>query len=115
MELLYKVGVKVNKFRYIDNEILCKYDLREEFFNKLSFKVEDIIPLRKVFILLTNEGKKILKLTDSSEERINFIDKALNYTSEKYNNLLSYYKDENNNIIYKSGENKYILLNMIVC
>ena len=103
----------MNKFRYIDNEILCKYDLREEFFDKLSFKVEDIIPLRKVFILLTNEGKKILKLTDSSEERINFINKSLNYTSEKYNDLLSYYKDENENIIYKSGKNIYVILDMI--
>ena len=103
----------MNKFRYIDNDILCKYDLREEFFNKLAFEIEDIIPLRKVFVLLTSEGKKILKLTDSSEERIDFINKALNYTSEKYSNLLSYYKDENGKVIHKSGDNIYVILNMI--
>lgn len=103
----------MNKFRYIDNDILCKYDLREEFFNKLDFHVEDIIPLRKVFVLLTNEGKKILKLTDSSEQRIEFINKALNYSSKEYKNLLSYYEDKNGKFIYKSGENLYVILNMI--
>ncbi|MBQ6820576.1 MAG: CotS family spore coat protein [Clostridium sp.] len=103
----------MNKFRYIDNDILCKYDLREEFFNKLSFEVNDIIPLRKVFVLLTNEGKKILKITDSSEDRVRFIDEALEYTSKEYSNILSYYKDSNENITYKSGENTYVILNML--
>lgn len=103
----------MNKIRYVDNDILCKYDLREEFFNKLSFEIEDIIPLRKVFVLLTNEGKKILKLTDSPEERIVFIDQALNYVSKKYSELLSYYRDKEGRITYKSGENTYVILNMI--
>lgn len=103
----------MNKFRYIDNDILCKYDLREEFFNKLSFEIEDIIPLRKVFVLLTSEGKKILKLTDSVEERIDFINKALNYVAERYSNVLSYYKDGEGKVTYKSGENTYVILNMI--
>ncbi|MBE6054339.1 MAG: CotS family spore coat protein [Clostridium sartagoforme] len=103
----------MNRYRYIDNDILCQYDLSEEFFNKLDFKVEDIIPLRKVFVLLTNEGKKILKLTDSSENRINFINKALSYVSDKYSDLLSYYVDNSGRITHKSGENTYVILNMI--
>ena len=103
----------MNKFRYVDNDILCKYDLSEEFFSRLDFEIEDIIPLRKVFVLLTSDGKKILKLTDSSEERIKFINEALKYTSLKYNELLSYYEDKNGNIIYKSNKNNYVILNMI--
>ena len=51
----------MNRFRYIDKKILCSYDLSEAFFNKLGVEVYDIIPLRKVFILFTNKGKKILK------------------------------------------------------
>lgn len=107
------MGVSMNKFRYVDNDILCKYDLSEEFFSRLDFEIEDIIPLRKVFVLLTSDGKKILKLTDSSEERIKFINEALKYTSLKYNELLSYYEDKNGNIIYKSNKNNYVILNMI--
>lgn len=103
----------MNKFRYVDKDILCKYDLSEEFFNKLSFEIEDIIPLRKVFVLLTSEGKKILKLTDSSDNRIRFINEALKYVSENYDDILSYYEDEHGNVTYKSGENNYVILNMI--
>ena len=107
------MGVNMNKFRYVDNDILCKYDLSEEFFSKLDFDIEDMIPLRKVFILITNEGKKILKLIDSSEERIEFINKALKYTSSKYEDLLSYYENKEGKIIYESIKNKYVILNMI--
>ena len=103
----------MNKFRYVDREILCQYDLNEEFFVELSLEIEDIIPLRKVFVLLTNEGKKILKLTDSSEERIRFISEALNYISKEYNSVLSYYEGKNGEITYKFGSNTYVLLNMI--
>ena len=103
----------MKKFRYVDREILCQYDLNEEFFEELSLEIEDIIPLRKVFVLLTNEGKKILKLTDSSEERIRFISEALNYISKEYNSVLSYYEGKNGEITYKFGSNTYVLLNMI--
>ena len=68
----------MNKFSYIDKILLCSYDLSEEFFNKLGVKVYDIIPLRKVFVLFTDKGKKILKITNSSLDRINFINKTLN-------------------------------------
>ena len=68
----------MNKFRYIDKRILCSYDLSEEFFYKLGVNVYDIIPLRKVFVLFTDKGKKILKITNSSLDRINFINKTLN-------------------------------------
>jgi CotS family spore coat protein len=103
----------MNKFRYIDRDILCKYDLSEEFFAKLSLEIEDIIPLRKVFVLLTNEGKKILKLTDSSEERILFINEALNYIYKEYNDVLSYYVNKDGKIVHRFRENTYVLLDMI--
>lgn len=103
----------MNKYRYIEKDILCQYDLSEEFFNKLPFEVEDIIPLRKVFILITNEGKKILKLTDSNEDRIEFINSALKYISRDFNNVLSYYENKDGKIIYISNNKKYIILDMV--
>lgn len=103
----------MNKYRYIEKETLCQYDLSEEFFSKLPFEIEDIIPLRKVFVLITDEGKKILKLTDSNEERIEFINSALKYISRDFNNVLSYYVSEEGEIIYKSNDKKYIILDMV--
>ena len=87
----------MNKFRYIDKRILCSYDLSEEFFFKLGVKVYDIIPLRKVFVLFTDKGKKILKITNSSLDRINFINKVLNIIKEK----------DSKNLKRKEGKNGY--------
>ena len=78
----------MNKIRYIDKKILCDYDFKKELFDILDVKVQDIMPLRKVFVLFTNKGKKILKISDSSEERIEFIDKSLEFIERGFPNVL---------------------------
>ena len=54
------------KTRYVDKNILCEYDFKEEFINLLGIKINDVIPLRKVFVLFTDKGKKVLKITKPS-------------------------------------------------
>ena len=103
----------MNKFRYIDKRILCSYDLSEEFFYKLGVKVYDIIPLRKVFILFTDKGKKILKIISSSQDRINFISKVLNIIKEKDEYILQYCTNPNGDIITEWKGKSYVLLDMI--
>ncbi|GAB6169195.1 CotS family spore coat protein [Clostridium carnis] len=103
----------MNRLKYTDKNTLCKYDLSEEFFNSIGIEVEDIIPLRKVFVISTKDGKKILKMVDSSAERLEFIDNALKYISPKYENVLSYYKNKKDKIYEKWGENIYVILNMV--
>ena len=103
----------MNKFRYIDKRILCSYDLSEEFFYKLGVNVYDIIPLRKVFVLFTDKGKKILKITNSSLDRINFINKTLNIIKEKDKYILQYCINSNGDIITEWKGKSYVLLDMI--
>ena len=103
----------MNRFRYIDKKILCSYDLSEEFFNKLGVEVYDIIPLRKVFVLFTNKGKKILKSINSSKERIRFIDKILNIIKQNDKYILQYCKNSENNIVTNWKGKSYVLLDMI--
>ena len=103
----------MSKYKYIDRDILCKYDFSEEFLKTLDFEIEDIIPLRKVFILLTNKGKKILKLIDTPSNRINFINTSLEYLSLGYKDILSYYKNDKGDIVFESLDNRYVVLNMI--
>lgn len=103
----------MNKARYVDKEILCDYNLNEEFLSKLSLNIEEVIPLRKVFILITDEGKKILKITDSKEDRIEFINKSLNYIRERYEEVLTYHAKENGEIIYKNKNKSYVVLDLI--
>lgn len=103
----------MNRFRYIDKKILCSYDLSEAFFNKLGVEVYDIIPLRKVFILFTNKGKKILKSINSSKERIRFIDKILNIIKQNDKYILQYCKNSENHIVTNWKGKSYVLLDMI--
>lgn len=103
----------MNKFRYIDKKILCSYDLSEEFFLKLGVKVYDIIPLRKVFVLSTDKGKKILKITNSSLDRVNFINNILNIIKQKDEYVLQYCKNSNGDIITEWNGKFYVLLDMI--
>ena len=103
----------LNKLKYIDKKTLCKYDLSEEFFSNLGIEINDIIPLRKVFVLVTPSGKKILKIVNSTEERLEFIDKSLEYIAKKYPNVLSYFKTKKDNICEVWKEETYVLLDMI--
>ena len=103
----------MNKFRYIDKRILCSYDLSEEFFFKLGVKVYDIIPLRKVFVLFTDKGKKILKITNSSLDRINFINNTLNIIKEKDKYVLQYCTNSNGDIVTEWKGKSYVLLDMM--
>ena len=103
----------MSKIRYVDKELLCDYDLSEDFLEKLSLKIEDVIPLRKVFILITDKGKKILKITDSKEERINFINESLNYIRKGYEDVLSYCPKEDGIVVYKHKDKDYVVLDLI--
>lgn len=103
----------MNKFRYVDKKILCSYDLSEDFFEILGLKVYDIIPLRKVFILFTDKGKMILKSTNSSKERVDFINKTLNIIKEKDKYILQYCNNSKGEIITEWKGKSYVLLDMI--
>lgn len=103
----------MNKNRYVERELLCKYDLSEEFFDKLGVDVEDVTPLRKVFVLLTDKGKKILKIVDSDKNRLNFIDNALSFISQNFSDILSYYRNKSGNIYEIWNKNTYVVLDMI--
>lgn len=103
----------MNRLKYIDKKALCKYDLSEEFFLSLGIKINDIIPLRKVFVLVVPDGKKILKIVNSTEERLEFIDNSLEYISKKYSNVLSYFKNRKGKVCEVWKGETYVLLDMI--
>ena len=101
------------KTRYVDKNILCEYDFKEEFINLLGIKINDVIPLRKVFVLFTDKGKKVLKITDSTKDRIDFIDKVLKIIESEYPMVLKYTRNTNGDIITVWKGKKYVLLDMV--
>lgn len=103
----------MNRVRYVDKDMLCSYNLSEEFFSKLGIEIYDMVPLRKVFVLFTNKGKKILKIANSNIDRIHFIDNVLRYIEKKDKNVLQYCRNSDGDIITTWENKEYILLDMI--
>lgn len=103
----------MNKLRYPEKKYLCSYDLSAEFFDDLGLEVTDITPLRKVFVLQTNEGKKILKKIDYGKDRIEFINECVKKIYKKLPNVISF-KEFGDGKIYKVwNEDYYIIMNLI--
>ncbi|NOV77469.1 hypothetical protein DFH87_004036 [Clostridium saccharobutylicum] len=69
----------MNKIKYSEKKYLCNYDLSLEFFNELGIKVNDIVPLRKVFVISTDDGNKILKKVNYDIDKVNLISDSLEY------------------------------------
>ena len=101
------------RIKYSEREYLCDYDLSLDFFDAIGIKVNDIIPLRKVFVLSTDDGNKILKKVNYDIERIEFISDSLEYLNKFYKNIISYNKLKNNLNYIKWKDNIYIVMDIL--
>jgi len=66
-------------FRYKDKTYLSEYDLDVNLFSEFDLTVYDVIPVRKVFILDTDKGDKVLKKVNYSIKQLQFINYGLEY------------------------------------
>jgi CotS family spore coat protein len=103
----------MNKTKYIEKKYLCDYDLDSKFFNEIGIKVKDIVPLRKVFVIYTDEGNKILKRVNYGIDRVNLISESLDYVKKSYNNIITYNKFSNNLSYKKWEDNIYIVMDIL--
>nr|WP_312289063.1 CotS family spore coat protein [Clostridium chromiireducens] len=103
----------MNKTKYSEKNYLCDYDLSLKLFDELEIKVKDITPLRKVFVLYTDEGNKILKKVNYGVDRINLISDSLEYVKKKYNHVISYKKYKDNSSYKKWKDDIYIVMDIL--
>jgi CotS family spore coat protein len=99
--------------KYVEKKHLCNYELDIELFKKLGLEVQDLYPVRGVYILCTSKGKKVLKIIDYSIERLEFINKGINYIKKEYSNVININKLNNGTIFTEWMGKKYILLDLI--
>ncbi|SFC33881.1 CotS family spore coat protein [Clostridium uliginosum] len=103
----------MNKIRYAEKNFLCDYDLSLEFFNELGININDISPLRNVFVMSTDNGNKILKKTEYDEEKLILINECLQYIKNNYNNIISYNKFKNG-LTYKKWKGElYVVMDIL--
>lgn len=103
----------MNKTRYSERNYLCDYDLSLKFFEEIGIKVNDIIPLRKVFVISTDDGNKILKRVNYGVDRINLISDCLEYVKKSYHNVIIYNKFQDNLRYKKWKDDIYIVMDIL--
>ncbi|EOU2048898.1 CotS family spore coat protein, partial [Clostridium perfringens] len=89
---------------------LCRYDLDIKLFEALGLDIFDLRPNRNVFLLDTKQGKKILKMINYDDDRLNFIIHSTEYLRERYDSILKINKLPNGEWKFKWKGNDYILL-----
>ncbi|MDD7792665.1 CotS family spore coat protein [Clostridium sp. 'White wine YQ'] len=102
----------MNKLRYADEKYLCEYDLDVELFKKFDLRVEDLVPLRSVYLLITDKGKRILKKIENTED-IKFITTSLDYIREGFSDILNFVKAGDGNYYVKWNDGIYCVMELI--
>ena len=103
----------MGKVKYREAKHLCKYDLDADFLNQLSLNINDLWPTRNIFILDCEEGKKILKLINYDDKKLEFIVDILKYLKKLYSGVLNINKFEDGRYKIDRKENSYVLLDLI--
>lgn len=81
---------------YRDKSYLANYDLDAGLFSEFDLIIYDIIPVRKVYMLVTDKGNKILKKIDCTLDEYQFIVDAVNYIKPNYSKIMEFLKTKNN-------------------
>ncbi|MEQ8155480.1 MAG: CotS family spore coat protein [Clostridiaceae bacterium] len=102
----------MSKLKYAEETYLCEYDLDTELFKKFDLEVEDLIPLRSVYMLITDKGKKILKKIENTDD-MEFITSSLDYIREGYSDILSFVNAGDGNYYVRWNEGIYCVMELI--
>lgn len=103
----------MSSIKYPEKKFLLNYDLSLDFFKEIGINILDVTPLRKVFLLKSDQGKIILKYIDYEEEKLNFIITCIQELSKKYKNIISLMKFKNDKYYIKWKDKKYIVMKLI--
>ena len=100
--------------RYKDKACLSKYDLDINLFSEFDLNVYDVIPVRKVFILNTNKGDKVLKKVNYGINQLEFINCGIEYIkNNNFDRIIEFEKTRNNLIYAPWKDDIYCIMNLV--
>lgn len=99
--------------RYPEKFTLSSYDLDVNLFEKFNLKVKDVVPVRSVFLLNTDKGRKVLKKIDYSTKRLTFIEETLDYIRKSYPQVMKFTVTEEKDIYLKWNKDLYCVLDLV--
>lgn len=99
--------------RYRDKKYLSKYDLSVELFEKFDLKVNDVVPIRHVYILSTDKGTKVLKRIDYSLEQLEFINNAVKYIKKKFDRVIGFVETIDKKVYAQWKNDIYCIMDLV--
>ncbi len=100
--------------RFKDKAYLSKYDLDVDLFSEFDLVVDDVIPVRKVFILNTDKGDKVLKKVNYSISQLEFINFGIEYIRNNNFNRIIEFEKTKSKLIYVPWKNDiYCIMNLV--
>jgi len=99
--------------RYRDRAYLVTYELTIDIFDAYDMQIEDIVPIRSVYLLYTDKGVKILKKINYSLEELKFINDVVNYARGNYQFIVSFMNTADGGYYIKKDNDIYVVLDII--
>ncbi|MEG0775654.1 CotS family spore coat protein [Clostridium sp.] len=97
-----------------ERETLSRYDLDLKLLNNYDFVVSDVIPVRKVFILVTNKGNKILKRVEYNLAHLEFINSIIEHLrGQGFCNVMNYERNKKGDIYTQWKESTYVVMKLV--
>lgn len=104
----------MNEIRYKDKEYLSGYDLDIELFRCFNLKVQDVVPVRKVYIASTDQGDVVLKKINCSINDLEFVNKVIEEIKQKgFKKLFSFIKTIDGKLYKEWNGNVYCVMTFI--
>lgn len=100
--------------KFKDREFLSRCHLDLKLLNNYDFIVSDVIPIRKVFILVTSKGNKVLKKLEYNLEQLNFISNSIEFIRKNgFSQIIQFEKNKDGDIYTDWKSNTYVVMDLI--
>lgn len=98
---------------YTDRYFLAEYDLDISLFHRFDLEPYDIYPLRSVFVVITDKGRKILKKIKYDKEELIFICQGIEYIKKSFSRVMDFVKTKDGSFYTVWNNDIYCMMDLV--